>query len=205
MMTNNIVDYCKDNSEMIVGSIALAAKTMPTSMNNPENRFEIDKFFCSVLIDNGFNVKETFLNSYDVTTSLGERISIKIQKDVFQQLKKNGKGDKKPKTLIMKNCLGANRNSGMDFDYLLVIQRGDKVVNNGTVGFAVVNKEKIKDKCFFNGDQLTLKVLNNEYDYISDTKNVEYFSDSEMEKINQHYVNGKKNIYRSIYIFGNKL
>ena len=204
---NEFITFCKENRERIIKAVCDAVSHIPPKMNDADYRFQISGFICYVLEKHFPFLKHTPSKGFDILYECLKRISLKAQREIYQRVHKRGKKNNEnptltePKVLVMTNKLGDNAASTLEdnFDYLLTIQRGvpDK---NGIyqIGFGVVAYGNIP-AVNLSGDQLKVKIFNNQYDYFSGIEEVKIVLTPEIEsELNKRFMEGMDNIYENI-------
>jgi hypothetical protein len=168
------VPFCKREGDRIIKTITRASRNIAPKMNLPDYRFNISNLFCHAISKEftrggeGGDLRSVYDKGYDLIFADQTKISVKIQQEIFQKSNKN-ETLSVPKDIILKNCLGGNADNRplVGFDFLLCIQRG-KYTSDGViwVGFGVVSIDKLT-KTTLLGEQIKVKLENQEYDYFS--------------------------------------
>lgn len=205
MKEYGFVSFCKENEERIIAAIVSAARCIPPKMNDCDYRFNINNMFCHTLAKEfslggeGGTLQPCYNEGYDMLFADRTKISIKIQKEIFQRKMKNGKLTV-PKDIVMKNCLGKDNSwkTDLNLDYLMAIQRGK---DNGTgtvdIGFAIMSKDKIVS--IVEGDQIKIKVYCDKCDFCS-TINVTTINNdpNRLSELNRVFSEGLSSTYDSL-------
>jgi hypothetical protein len=139
-------------------------------------RFSISAIFCEALAKKFPEIKVKFSKGYDLILTLNGveyKISVKIAKDPFERKNYNKKNKTTtPKPIILKNALGKDVSieDFLDFDYTIVIGRGNFRHKYTNIAFGIFDKNVYldrKDQLITKGDQLKLFLKNDQYNFIS--------------------------------------
>lgn len=200
------ISFCENEKIKIIDAIKKASTNIPTKMNLPDYRFQINNLFCHSLSKEftlggeGGTLRPSYNAGYDMIYADTDKISIKIQKEIFQEKKKNKL--LKPKSIIMKNCLGGNAKDkiDIDLDYLMTIQRGKIVNGKSLIGFGIISKNKLTNLIKVNGDdQIIVKINNEQYDYFSGLENIDVNNEQDRQsELNRVFSLGLSQMYDNI-------
>jgi len=203
------IPFCEKNSDILLNCIWLASKSIPPEMNRPDYRFQISNLYCHSIVKKfslggeGGTLRPNYEPGSDLVFCDQDKISVKIQKEIFQFQKKNGSLSK-PKSLVLKNSLGNNAstdNYEANFDYLLSIHRGE--IENGVIqiGFGALSSAKVK--AFLipkpSADQISCQINNADYEYFSGLR--EYALEANRDRdtdLNRIFKTGLAKVYDDI-------
>ena len=200
----DFVIFGKENREQLIRAICKAVSHIPPKMNDADYRFQISSFICYVLEKYFPSLKHTPSKGYDILHECLQRISLKAQREIYQRHNKRIKKEfvlTQPKELVMSNKLGDNAATTLtdNFDYLLSIQRG-VLTGDGIyqIGFGIIGYKNIP---MINsaGDQLKVKIYNNQYEYFSGVEEVRIVLTEEIEnELNKRFLDGMASTYERI-------
>ena len=127
-----------------------------------------------------------------------------------------GKGDTRPKSIVISNSLGKNtdQEKKIDMDWLLTVQRGVVDPKTGliSVGFGLIssaNYEKMTvgdpryaGRVRTNGGQVSATLLNSDYDYFSGVSAVKVgVGEADRTKLDSILFSSLKRLYSALYNF----
>jgi len=208
MSKYGFIKFCEDNCDSIIKAISSAASHIPPKMNLPDYRFNINNLYCHALTKQfslggeGGTLRSSYGVGYDMMFADTDKISVKIQQEVFQRYKKNGIALMVAKDIIMKNCLGKASESKMDLDidFLLAIQRGKEKSGKVFVGFGAISKHNLnKFIRVCDGDQFKAKIPNSDFEFFSGLQKVDVNADSGFKsELNKRFSEGLAKTYDRI-------
>lgn len=189
------IDFAKTYENRILKVIQIFSRTLGTKIKQPDYRALISGKFCSDLhdeFDNGSEGNVFHIDpspGYDATWKKEHKISIKIQLEVFERpWLKNPNKTTQPKDIVMKNGLGKTKTDAdaidMNFDYLFVIERGEK--DSPIIRFAIADKQTVLQHIKWSGDQAKYRMQNNQWLFLSRTEKIQerdFISDYLLDEI----------------------
>lgn len=190
----SFADFCENEGELFLISLAHIVSCIPEAMNKRDNRFDISNFYCHELERDFAPVLiEDQSIGYDMRYNKKDRISIKSQKKVFQHVKKSlALG--RPGALVIRNYLTTvNRTAEVSgFDYLLAIERNVDAVNGRvSVGFGVARPETVQKYIVpSKTDQLRTQIPNDAWDYFSGVETFDLDVDERKQNRRYYYAKG---------------
>lgn len=206
MSNHGFIKFCRKNKDKILSAIGNAATNCPPKMNHEDYRFQISNLFCHALDKTftlggeGGTLRSVYHTGYDMIFADRDKISIKIQKKVFEREKKRGKGLTLPSKLIVKNCLGCAEHEDLDMDFLVALQRGDDNNNESlSIGFGVISKKSLERINYEReGDQIKIRIKNDQFDFFSQLFDICGSSSDKKSELNRIFSEGLAQTYDKI-------
>lgn len=203
------LEFVKYHHEDILTVIYQFSATMGSKMKEPDHRFDISCFFQHVLFEfftngsEGCQFETKLAVGFDMTYG-GERISIKIQKEIFPHpYKSNPQKNTKPKDLVMKNNLGKGNNN-IACDYLFAVERAEP--DSPRIRFGVADLKTIKKNIRPNGtDQIKTRIPDNEWLFLSDFTDIPPNEFIDPKIVDNVYSSGRNETFSNMAALYNKV
>ena len=204
------VNWCQNEKDVLLDCIYTFASHIPSIMCKADFRHNISHFGCHVIsrqynkFGSGDTISSAKENGYDLIWSNKSRISVKIQEQCFQRKKKLSEELTTAPAIILKNKLGGNKDTPLDFefDYLMSIQRGKTRSEIIPLAFGVISKEKLANHIMVaSGDQIKVKLQNNQYDFFSGIKEYDCKINSNIDRdadLNHVFCNNLELIFEAL-------
>jgi hypothetical protein len=204
----DFLNFVKNNESKILDVIERCSQRLPSVLKELDNRFALGSYFPSMLIDQlGFPLTLTESIGYDMLYEKRVRLSVKSQAEIFQRQKKDGTLTL-PNPIVMVNSLKKSQENKSvkyefsNFEYLLVIQRGQESRNKHIIGFGIISRENLnKFIMLHNNDQIKVRIPNDGYEFISLRKSSLIWDAEKDNRLNKIVLQKKYEMYKEMFNF----